>query len=266
MPPSLDVDVRPFRMRLPRSRRLTIDVLHYHRQVPTCAHDRLVDLSPLIAARNALPRRISWSMLFAKAFGIVAAEFPVLRQTYLRWPWPHIYQHPYSVAMVATHREIDGEPWLFWSRFTQPEAQALDAMQQLLERYLEAPIRDVYLRQWQLSALPTPVRRLLWWWTLNVSGVKRAKRSGTFFLTTIAGKGAEIQHPPAFLTSNLTYGPIDKDGRCRVTIAYDHRLMDGLVVADCLARLEVVLNETISLELGSLAEKLCASSDLRRSA
>ncbi len=255
-------DDRPRRLRLPRSRRLTIDVLHYYRLVPTCAHDRMMDLSRLAELRGQLPRRVSWSVLFIKAFGLVARKHPVLRQTYLRWPWPHLYQHPHSVAMVATHRELEGEPWLFWSRFTRPENKPLSDLQTTLENYQNAPIRDVYLRQWQLSAFPTPIRRLLWWWTLNVSGVWRARRTGTFFLTTISGKGAEIQHPPAFLTTNMTFGPLDETGCCRVTIAYDHRLMDGSFVADCLAELEETLNGIIADELREMLKSsmLTASS------
>ena len=246
-------DARPRRLRLPRSRRLTIDVLHYHRQVPTCAHDRVMDLSRLSQLRAGLSQRISWSMLFIKAYGMVAAKFPVLRQTYMPWPWPHVYQHPCSVAMVATHREIDGEAWLFWSRFTRPEGQPLPRLQEFLDRYQHAPVPDVFQRQWQLSALPTPLRRVFWWWALNTSGVKRARRTGTFFLTTISAKGAEIQHPPAFLTANMTFGPLDDRGRSRVTIAYDHRLMDGTLIADCLADLETTLNEPIADELRALA-------------
>jgi hypothetical protein len=137
-------------------------------------------------------------------------------------------------------------------------------LQDSLDEYLGEPVKKMFLRQWQLSALPTVLRRLFWWWTLNVSGQKRAKRSGTFFLTTIAGKGAEIQHPPAFLTSNLTYGPMDENGRCRVTIAYDHRLMDGSLVADCLARLDVVLNEVLLEELTAIAESKDSAAAIRR--
>ncbi len=37
---------RQGRMAIPRSRRLVIDALHYHRQVPTSAHDRMIDLRP----------------------------------------------------------------------------------------------------------------------------------------------------------------------------------------------------------------------------
>jgi hypothetical protein len=73
-------------------------------------------------------------------------------------------------------------------------------------------------------------------------------------LTTLAGQGAEIQHPPAFLTSNMTYGPFDDRGRSRVTIAYDHRLTDGLQIARCLNMLEDTLNGPVTAELNQLAE------------
>lgn len=242
-------ETRGVRLRLPRSRRLCLDVLHYHRQVPTCAHDRLCDVSRLAGLRTRLPRRISWTLLFLKAFGLVAARRPVLRQTFLRWPWRHVYQHPHTVAMLATERQFRGEPWLFWSRFASPECRPLEQLQASLERYQHQPVERVFRRQLQLSLLPTPLRRLFWWWTLNVSGDKRARRTGTMFLTTLAAQGAEIQHPPAFLTANMTYGPLDDAGRSRVTIAYDHRLMDGSTVAACLAELEATLNGPIAAEL-----------------
>ena len=240
------------RLSIPRSRRLTLDVLHYHKQSATCAHDRLIDLSRLAELRSRLPVRISWSILFIKAFGIVAADRPVLRQTFQRWPWRHLYQHSQNVAMLATHRVHQEEPWVFWSRFVQPEAHPLPVLQAKLERYLTEPVKKIFRQQWQLSGLPTFLRRTLWWWTFNVAVSKRAHRSGTFFLTTLAGKGVEIQDPPAFLTTNLTYGPLDEQNRSRVTMSYDHRLMDGSYVADCLIELEKVLNGAITAELEAI--------------
>ncbi len=240
---------RPRRLSLSRSRRLTIDVLHYNRRVPTCAHDRRCDLSRVAELRSRLPVRISWSLLFIKAFALVAAKRRVLRQSYMAWPWPHVLEHPHSVGMLATHREHRGEPWVLWSRFFHPESRSLIEMQQCLERYQVDPVEKVFSAQWKLSGLPTLLRRLFWWWALNVEGGMRARRVGTFFLTTLAGKGVEIQDPPAFLTSNLTYGPLDEHGCCRVTISYDHRLMDGATVADCLIELEQTLNGEIAREL-----------------
>src|SRR5690606_16165753 len=144
-----------------------MDVLHLHRQVPTCAHDRICDFRPIVEARKRCPQRIALPVLFVKAFALIAEKHAVLRQSLIRWPWPHLYEHPYSVAMVATHRDFRGEPWLFWSRLTRPEAKPLLQLQADLDHYLTAPCNKVFLRQVQMSALPTPIRRLLWWWTLN---------------------------------------------------------------------------------------------------
>ena len=240
---------QPCRLSLSRSRRLTIDVLHYNRKVPTCAHDRRCDLSRVAELRSRLPVRISWSLLFIKAFALVAAKRRVLRQAFISWPWPHVLEQPHSTGMLATYREHQGEPWVLWSRFSQPETRSLVEMQQSLDRYQSGPVEKVFSSQWRLSGLPTFLRRLLWWWAFNFEGKRRARRVGTFFLTTLAGKGVEIQDPPAFLTSNLTYGPLDEQGCCRVTISYDHRLMDGAYVADTLIELEAALNGEIAREL-----------------
>jgi hypothetical protein len=135
-------------------------------------------------------------VLFIKAFAIVAARRPVLRQTFQRWPWSHIYQHPENVAMLAIHRVLDGEPWVFHARFESPESQTLTHLQFALNRYLNEPATKIFRKQWQLSGLPTFARRFLWWWTLNVAVHHRARRLGTYFFTTLAGKGVEIQDPP----------------------------------------------------------------------
>lgn len=242
----------PQRLALSRSRRLTIDVLHYNRRVPTCAHDRRFDLRQVAELRSKLPRRVSWSLLFIKGFARVAERHPELRQAYIEWPWPYVLQNAYSVAMMATQRKHRDERWLFWSRFVQPELRSLLEMQQSLDRYESEPVEQIFERQWQLSGLPTWLRRCFWWWSLNFAGAKRAKRVGTFFLTTLASKGVEIQDPPAFLTANLTYGPLDESGHCRVTLSYDHRLMDGSLIADCLIELESELNGSIAEELKSM--------------
>ena len=245
---------RTRRLALSRSRRLPMDVLHYNRRIPMCAHDRRFNLSRVAEIRSQLPSRISWSLLFIKAFALVAQKHRVLRQSYIEWPWPHVLEHPHSVAMLATEREHRVERWLFWSNFIRPENRCFPDLQHFLNYYQTEPVEKAFLQQWRLSGLPTFFRRCFWWWTLNFAGAKRAKRVGTFMLTTLAGKGVEIQDPPAFLTSNLTYGPLDESGHCRVTLSYDHRLMDGSTVADVLNDLEATLNGEIVQELQEMID------------
>jgi hypothetical protein len=187
-----------------------------------------------------------------KAYALVARDFPELRQTWYCWPWAHLYQHPQSVATLTVHREVSGQPWLFWGQIRNPESLTLTEIQQSIDRFRTDEVTQVFQRQWRLAHLPTLLRRMIWWWNLNVETKKRATRLGTFFLSTLAGRGTEIQLPPSIQTGCLTYGPMDSNGRSRVTLAYDHRIMDGAMVAEILQQMELVLNTDLVAELQSM--------------
>ena len=246
---SMMTDRSGHRMPVPASRRLTCDLLWFNRSVPLCGHDRVIQLGELAQARSNLSCRISWPALFIRAFGLVAHQHPELRQTWYRWPIAHLYQHPVNVASVSVHREWNGTPWLFWGQIHEPELLSLTTIQMQLDRFRDGPVASVFRLQRQLVQLPTLLRRLIWWWNLNISTTGRAKRFGTFLVSTLAGRGAEIQIPPSIHTGCLTYGPLNKDGECRVTLAYDHRVMDGVCVAEVLESLETVLTKRMLVEL-----------------
>lgn len=240
------------RFLVPRSRRLTCDVLHFHRQVPLCPHVRVMPLGSIDALRKPASGRVSWSALFLKAYAIVAWDIPVLRQSWMRGLIPTVYQHDTSVGMLAIQRDYRGEPWLFWGRVLAPDTMSLREIQTLIDRYQSAPVDEIFKRFVWLSAFPTMLRRLIWWFNMQWSGPVRAKRVGTFFLSSLAGQGAEIPCPPSFQTGVLSYSPFDASGASRVTLAYDHRLMDGAIVAEALARIEACLLGTLADELRSM--------------
>ncbi len=243
------------RMRIPRSRRLTWDLLHFNRQIPLCAHDRKMDLSVVASSRQRCTVRISWPALFVKAYAQVAAEIPELRQTWYRWPWSHLYQHHSSTSAMTVHRVVRDQPWLFWGLIAEPEHLSLKQLQQQIDNFRDGPAKTVFRQQWQLSGLPTMLRRLVWWWNLNMATAGRARRIGTFFLSTLSGRGVEIQLPPSVHTGCLTYGPLDAANCCRVTLAYDHRIMDGVLIADALQKLEHRLNHECAAELDQMADQ-----------
>ncbi len=240
------------RFRIPASRRLSWDLLAFRHTIPLCAHDRRMNLTGIAEARKASARRISWPALFIKAYSLVAREYPELRQTWYRWPWAHLYQHPSSVATLTVQRHVNEEPWLFWGQIRNPESRSLAEIQDAIDVFMNEEPQRIFAKQWQLAHMPTIIRRSIWWWNLNVETRKRATRIGTFFLSTLAGLGAEIQLPPSVQTGCLTYGPLDDNGTVRVTLAYDHRIMDGALVARILNSLEETLNQCLVAELSSL--------------
>jgi hypothetical protein len=61
--------------------------------------------------------------------------------------------------------------------------------------------------------------------------------------------GAEQLHPIAPYTTLLTFGPVSPAGDVVVKLIYDHRVMDGRLVARCLGHLEHVFHTQILDEL-----------------
>ena len=55
------------------------------------------------------------------------------------------------------------------------------------------------------------------------------------------------------MTTGLTFGPIDHNGGMKVTLVYDHRLMDGAYVADRLNELYKELTGPVLSELQGLS-------------
>ncbi|RUL89417.1 hypothetical protein [Tautonia sociabilis] len=236
-------------------RRFILDMMHFARQVPSVPVGRAMRLGPLAEARAGHPIRPSWSVLFLKAFGMVCEAHPELKRALLTVPVPRLYEHPYSIAALAMEREHEGEPCVVVGLFRAPERQSIAELQKALDEYRSLPLDRVgFFRQMlRISGYPAPVRRFLWWSTLHVSGPKRAKRLGTFGLSSYGALGAESYHPISPLTTTLTYGPIDAEGRVTVKLIYDHRVLDGAQVARRLKDLEAAL-------LGPVLEELRRSS------
>lgn len=245
--------MRGRRIPLSRARRLVIDFLHFASGVPTVPVQRRIKLQPVIDARAALADRPAWTAIMVKAFALVSAEVPELRRAYCKCPWPHLYEVPTPVASVVVERDYEGEKAILIGRVKDPAALALPELTRRLRAFGETPVDEVkdFQRALRMTRLPRPVRRALWWVGLNV-GRQRARHFGTFGVSVYSALGAESLHPLSPLTTILNYGVFSPDGEVDVRVVYDHRVMDGAVVARALGRLEEVLTGPIVDELRAL--------------
>lgn len=232
-------------------RKLVIEMLHHARKVPSIPVARTMRLRDLVRVRVSLPSRPSWTAIFIRGYGLVAREFPELRRAYIPWPVPHLYEHPFSIAAVVVERQLGEEPVLLAAKIRTPENCSLTEIQHHLDRFKEAPLEQVseFRQLRRLGKMPAWLRRFLFWQTLNWSGKKRAKRFGTFLVSSYGSLGAEQIHPICPLTTLLTFGPIGADGDVVVKIVYDHRVTDGRRIAAALAALEEQLLSTVLEEL-----------------
>ncbi|AGA29165.1 hypothetical protein Sinac_5011 [Singulisphaera acidiphila DSM 18658] len=232
-------------------RRFIIDLVHFARQVPSTPVSRVVNVSALMEPREHHPSRPSWALLFMKAYALVGVQHPPLRRALLEFPWPRIYEHPWMNCALAIERSFQGDDGVFVGLFRAPEQQSICQLQEALRFYKNQPLErvGVYRRALAFSRVPRPIRRLFWWSTLNVSGFKRAKRFGTFGLTSYGALGAESLHPISPLTTTLTFGPISASGDVVVKLIYDHRVLDGAYVARRLRDIDDALQGAILDEL-----------------
>jgi hypothetical protein len=234
-------------------RKLVCDLIHFAQKVPTVPVQRIFRLGDLEAVRSAVQPRPSWCTLFVKAYAQVAADMPVLRRSYMSFPWARLYEHNTNVASVCVERDYGGEPGVFFAHIESPEKVGVLELDQRLLKYKQDPLESIADFQMPLFAARFPqfLRRLGWWYLMNVEGLGKSTWLGTFGISVYSSLGAESLHPLSPVTTALNYGVIEKNGDVPVRVIYDHRVMDGSTVARALARTEEVMRESIRAELSA---------------
>lgn len=244
---------------LSRGRGCIGDIAMLARGLPLFPVERTMRLAAVAEARGSAARRVGWAAIFLKAYARVAAEQPVLRSWYIGGLRPRIATSSESVAVLAVNRTDDGDDRLWFARLAAPGSRSLDAIQQFIDRCGRDPVEEMFKRQLELEMMPGPVRRLILRCNMNSRSPKRPGRIGTFSLSTLAGQQAINRFHPTLCTTSLSYGPVEEDGRCLVTVIADHRVLDGTGVARALARLEQLLVTDLRDELRALPAALPAA-------
>lgn len=242
---------------LSKGRTLVTDILAIAQKMPMAPLLREFDLGGIDRLRAQLRPRISWTVLFLKAYGIVAQRNPVLRQVYSPLPFAHIYTHPQNVALVTITRVVNGETRLYFARFHRPEERSLEELQQQYEEYRKAPIDQLrqFKRQDLLSSLPWFLRKLIWLLLAHLWTSKRAANFGTFGLSISRFKANLGTFHLGPNTTILGCDLFPRDGMNRVTLTFDHRILDGKPAADILDDLQRAFANEITRELEGLVAK-----------
>ena len=234
---------------LPAGRGCVNDIATLALDIPLFPVDRLMWLDAVAAARRAAEVRIGWAAIFLKAYALVAGETPALRSWLAGRFRQRLATSSENMAVLAINRGDGGDDRLFFARIARPEATPLPLLQESIDRFLTRPVDEVFKRQLQLEGVPGWLRRTILRWNMRSTSPKRATRIGTFSLSTLAGFAATNRFHPTICTTSLSYGPLQGDGRCLVTVIADHRVLDGAAVAKALARLEDILTTELVAEL-----------------
>jgi hypothetical protein len=248
------------------SRRVIIDLMRASADVPFVAVRRTLSIGRLAAARKSLRNRPAWAAIFAKAFAILAAEQPVLRRVYLKWPWPHFYDFPQTLAMIVVAPDATPDGVLLFP-VKAPDLTSLAEADAMIRSAKSQPIEATpfFRKTMMVTRLPQPLRRLAWAIGLNF-GRQRGNYLGTLLVTSVAAFGGgevEALGPQSFI---LSYDKVSDDGTIDVMIRWDHRIADAAFIGGELSRLEQILNNPLSDEILALVanERASAAPTLAR--
>ena len=230
--------------------RFVADLAYLAATVPSVAAVRRMNLAAVAAARAQSAARPRWLAIFVKAYAMVNREIPELRQVYLRYPRAHLYEYPHSVALIMVRRSVGGSAVHFPRRINDPASRPIAEIDRDIADAIERPIDQIkeFRRHLAFARLPAPLRRLLASAAYNI-GRQRPRYFGTFAVTVPPGEYVA----PRFSswTSRLSYGRLASDGTVDVTLAVDHRVIDGPTGVRALQRLDEILNGPIVDELKS---------------
>ena len=183
---------------------------------------------------------------------MVVSRRPDLRRAFLTFPTERLYEYADTRADVVLECRLHEENVLVFAGVKHPESCSLPEIDRRLAACKQDPVGQLrrFRRALGLARLPRLVRRVVWWFLLNVSGRKRGRYFGTFGVTSVGNWDVESLSPVAPCISLLHYGVVDPQGRITMRLTYDHRVLDGSGPATALVEMERILQTEIIAELG----------------
>jgi len=243
------------RLSFSNGRRLVDDIIRVSTKMPLAAFSSEWDVEIVGKLRRMAKPKISWNVLMMKAHAIVCRENAMLRQSYVRFPYPHLYEHHQSVCMLTIGREHQGEDRLFFARFAEPDNQTLVKLQERYDKFRKAPIEEIkqFRHQITFAKLPSPVRRFAWWSLFNLWPQKRASHMGTFGMSISGHRGAKAVQHLGCNTTILGVDPNPRKGVANMLLTFDHQIIDGAPATDVFAQGQRALTTIIAKELADMA-------------
>jgi hypothetical protein len=240
---------------LSRGRRIVNDILYLARDVALTVVEREIAIPEVAAARSAAEPKPGWYPVLLKSFALSCIAMPELRRSLLTFPYWRLYEHACTVATITAERIVDGEPAVLLFNVREPERKPLLQIHDRFQRIKNDPVESIPdFRRWLLlTRLPQPIRRFLANAVMFWRGRWREKYCGTFVASNTVTAGATLSVPCTAHSTVFTFGEVKPDGRVKLQLGFDHRVIDGMTAARGLVETERALRGPVLAELLSLA-------------
>lgn len=214
------------------------------------------DAGDVAKLRRLTRPKISWNVIYMKAYAQVCRKNPELMRAYVGFPWGHLHEFHEPVCMMTIAREHLGEERLFFARFCRPDHFTLTELQEQYDHFRKTPIEEIkqFRHQIRFAKVPHLFRRLAWWSLFNLFPDKRAMHMGTFGMSISGYNGAYGSKHLGPNTTTLGVDPLPRKGVSRLVLTFDHRVMDGTPATRILLSLQKSLTTAIRRELATMVD------------
>ncbi|MFD9690310.1 2-oxo acid dehydrogenase subunit E2 [Kitasatospora sp. NPDC059146] len=242
----------------PRERRHTLYFLEAIRDFSPVFLDTEVDATRLLAdraaARAAGQRRSVVGYLLVAAGGVLARH-PAANSAYRGGPRPRVAAFPTVSGKVTLDRTLGGTRVVLSTVVPEPHTAGLAEVQRRLDRVLDGDPAELP----EFAGIRA-LHRLSWLrGRLRFARAARDLRlrpliTGTFAVTSLGHRPVDGFHSVGGTTVTLGVGriverPVVRDGAIvaapvfRLSLAFDHRVIDGAEAADVLTEIRAALEE-----------------------
>ncbi len=244
---------RPF----PAARRGTWTFLHAGAR-ETC-HVHLmtdVDATAMRRARTDSGGKLSYVSLVVKAAADVVAGYPEARSVLQGGPLrPRLAELDDVDVKVLFDKTVQGQRCVVSGTVRSAQTRSVLEVQDAVDAYKDAEVDEhgPYRQALRLQRLPLAVARLLFRAAMR-DPVRRSALQGTFSVTSVGHEPVRAIFPMIYGTLGFGMGriaqtPVVRDGQLAVapqftlSLAFDHRVVDGALASEVLARVRGRLEE-----------------------
>ena len=255
-PPASTVAVAP----AARERRHTLLFLNEIRACSPVYLDTEIDMSAVTAHRAAA--RSAGAGYSVVSYVLVGAAGVLARHTAANAAIrgrtrPRIARYRSVNGKLTLDRTLNGQRVVLAAVLPDLERASLDDVQRMVDHYRagEPDSMPEFDRVRALQRLPWPARPLAYRAAVRPLG-RRAATMGTFAVTSLGHRPVDGFHSVGGTTITLGVGrvldrPVARDGQLaiaptmRLSLAFDHRVIDGAQAADILGEIKTALEEPV---------------------
>ncbi|MFB4304489.1 2-oxo acid dehydrogenase subunit E2 [Actinomadura sp. GTD37] len=236
-----------------RERRHTLHFLDHARTMAPVFLDTEVDMTAVREHRDQVRAgggRLSWVTYLLHAAGRVLAAHPEANAAITGRVRPRVARPGFVDAKVTLDRTLAGQRIVLPALIRDVEAATLEEIQAQLDHYRDGDpaVMPEYARIRMSHRMPWPVRRTAVGLTMR-SLRKRIDMMGTLAVTSLGHSAVDSFHSVGGTTITLGVGrvaerPVARAGELRIapvmrlSLAFDHRVIDGAEAADVLTDLK----------------------------